>query len=106
MSVQMCELSARPRAESDQIRWAARQFYSGLAADLARRQRIGCANEWQLLGELSQRIRAVCLQLARQDRANLAAELRRLAGERFAAAYAGQRPVIAELLSYDEDAGP
>ncbi|ALN63888.1 hypothetical protein GLA29479_3025 [Lysobacter antibioticus] len=41
--------------------------------------------------------------MSEHDGASVAAELRQVAGERFAAAYARHRPVIAEMLSHSED---
>ncbi|ALN78620.1 hypothetical protein [Lysobacter antibioticus] len=78
-------------------------FYRGVAADLKRLERAAAANEWQVVSELSQRIQAICLQLSEHDGASVAAELRQVACERFAAAYALHRPVIAKLLSHTED---
>ncbi|ALN80759.1 hypothetical protein LA76x_2629 [Lysobacter antibioticus] len=103
MSAQMAEFCELLEHDPDKVRHVARVFYRGVAADLQRLEGAAAANEWQLVSELSQRIHSVCLQLSEHDGASVAAELRQVAGERFAAAYARHRPVIAELLSHSED---
>jgi hypothetical protein len=91
------------RHDPDKVRWVARLFYRSVAADLKRLEGAAAASEWQVVNELSQRIQTICLQLSEHNGASVAAELRQVAGERFAAAYTRHRPVIAELLSHAED---